>query len=128
MGWKLEGRAVAFVHVADGDAAEAFYGGRLGLDLVSRDSFGMFFAIGDALLRVTPLPDFAGGPHPVAGWDVPDIRATAAGLSAAGVPLTVYDGMGQDALGIWTAPDGGAKVAWFQDPWGNVLSLSETHG
>jgi catechol 2,3-dioxygenase-like lactoylglutathione lyase family enzyme len=126
MGWKLDGRAVAFVNVGDGDAAVDFYAGRLGLELVSRDVFGMFFRVGDALLRVTPMPEHVAGPHPVAGWDVADIRAAAEGLKAAGVPLTIYEGMGQDELGIWTAPDGGAKIAWFMDPWGNVLSLSET--
>jgi hypothetical protein len=61
----------------------------------------------------------------VLGWDVPDIRARAAELKALGVSLTHYDGMGQDVDGIWTAPGGAVKVAWFTDPDGNVLSLSE---
>jgi catechol 2,3-dioxygenase-like lactoylglutathione lyase family enzyme len=120
------GRAVAFVYVGDADAAVAFYGGVLGLELLSRDGFGLFFRFGAALLRVTPLPDFAAGPHPVIGWEVADIHAAATRLREAGVALTVYEGMGQDADGIWTAPDGAAKIGWFQDPFGNVLSLSET--
>jgi hypothetical protein len=77
------------------------------------------------MLRLTVLPDFKAGPHPVLGWNVPDLATTAASLRARGIAFTVYPGMGQDELGIWTAPDGRAKVAWFADPDGNVLSLSQ---
>jgi catechol 2,3-dioxygenase-like lactoylglutathione lyase family enzyme len=122
----LEGKAVAFVNVADGDGAVAFYRDVVGLALLGRDNFGMFFDLGGALLRVTPMPDFVAGPHPVLGWEVKDIRAAVAGLKAAGVAMTIYEGMGQDGDGVWSAPGGGAKVAWFADPFGNVLSLSET--
>ena len=123
---QLGGRPVAFVNTADAGRARAFYRDTLGLPLVAEDGFGMFFAMGPGLLRLTPMPDFQPHPHPVAGWEVADIRATAAALKTAGVSLTVYEGFGQDEMGIWTAPDGHAKVAWFADPDGNVLSLSET--
>jgi catechol 2,3-dioxygenase-like lactoylglutathione lyase family enzyme len=126
MDWKLDGRAVAFVNVGDAEGAVAFYGGALGMELLVRDDFGLFFAHGGALLRVTPMPEHVAGPHPVVGWEVADIRSAAEGLRASGVPLSIYEGFGQDARGIWTAPDGKVKVAWFADPWGNVLSLSET--
>lgn len=59
------------------------------------------------------------------GWNVSDIVAAAKDLRARGVAFTIYDGMGQDELGVWTSPDGKAKVAWFSDPDGNVLSLSQ---
>jgi catechol 2,3-dioxygenase-like lactoylglutathione lyase family enzyme len=126
MAWALQGKSVAYVNVVDAEAAVAFYGGKLGLKLLSRDDFGMFFVFGGGLLRVTPLPGHVAGPHPVAGMEVADIEAVADGLAAAGVPLTIYEGMGQDARGIWTAPGGGARVAWFADCCGNVLGLSET--
>jgi catechol 2,3-dioxygenase-like lactoylglutathione lyase family enzyme len=122
----VEGKPVAFVSTADAERAIAFYRDRLGLELLARDDFGMFFAVGAGLLRLTPMPDFKAHPHPVLGWEVADIRAAAEGLTACGIALAVYEGMGQDELGIWTAPDGKAKVAWFADPDGNVLSLSET--
>ena len=35
-----------------------------------------------------------------------------------------YDGMDQDLIGIWATP-GGDKVAWFTDPEGNNVSLTE---
>ncbi len=126
MTWALQGKSVAFVNVAEAEAAVAFYGGKLGLKLLPRDDFGMFFLFGGGLLRVTPMPDHKAGPHPVAGLEVADIEAAADGLAAAGVKLMIYEGMGQDARGIWTAPGGGARVAWFSDCCGNLLSLSET--
>jgi catechol 2,3-dioxygenase-like lactoylglutathione lyase family enzyme len=126
MAWRIEGKPVAFISTRDADAAIGFYGGTLGLPLLARDDFGLFFGLEGGLLRVTPMPAFEAHAHPVAGWEVADIEATARALATAGVPLSIYDGMGQDDLGIWTAPGGAARIAWFQDPDGNVLSLSQT--
>ncbi|MDO6415062.1 VOC family protein [Sphingomonas sp. BIUV-7] len=122
----LSARPVAFVHVADRNRALAFYEGVLGLPLQSADPFGDFLDLGDALLRITVIPDYEAHPHPVLGWNVADVRATAAALAEQGVALNIYEGIGQDEDGIWTAPDGRVQVAWFLDPDGNVLSLSQT--
>ena len=119
-------KPVAFVSVRDRDEGRAFYEGVLGLKHKSCDDFGDFYDLGAGLLRMTPMPDFQAHPHPVLGWDVPDIAAAARALKEKGITFAIYDGMGQDELGIWTAPDGKAKVAWFADPFGNVLSLSQT--
>ncbi len=119
-------KPVAFVSVRDRDEGRAFYEGVLGLKHKSRDDFGDFYDLGAGLLRMTPMPDFQAHSHPVLGWDVPDIAAAARALKEKGITFAIYDGMGQDELGIWTAPDGKAKVAWFADPFGNVLSLSQT--
>ena len=119
-------KPVAFVSVRDRDEGRAFYEGVLGLKHKSRDDFGDFYELGGGLMRMTPMPDFQAHPHPVLGWDVPDIAAAARALKEKGITFAIYDGMGQDELGIWTAPDGKAKVAWFADPFGNVLSLSQT--
>ena len=78
-----------------------------------------------ALLRVTVLPDYHAHPHPVLGWNVRDINATVLWMRARGVVFTVYEGLGQDELGIWTAPDGQSKIAWFADPDATVLSVSQ---
>jgi catechol 2,3-dioxygenase-like lactoylglutathione lyase family enzyme len=119
-------RPVAFVSVKSRDEGLAFYRDTLGLQPVSSDDFGDFLELGSGgLLRMTAMPDFQAGPHPVFGWDVDDIAAAARDLNSKGVALTVYDGMGQDELGVWTAPDGRSKVARFSDPFGNVLSLSQ---
>jgi predicted enzyme related to lactoylglutathione lyase len=121
----IAGTAVAFVYVADRARAIAFYRDVLGLGLRSSDDFGDFFQFGAALLRMTVMPGWQANAHPVLGWNVPDIVATATALRDRGVKFSIYEGMGQDDLGIWTAPDGGAKVAWFTDSEGNVLSLSQ---
>lgn len=119
------GTPVTFVQVGDRERALSFYRETLGLELRSSDDFGDFLDFGGGLLRMTVLPDFKPHPHPVLGWDVADIRSAVEALRARGVEFTVYEGMGQDDLGIWTAPDGSAKVAFFADPEGNVLSLSQ---
>jgi len=40
------------------------------------------------------------------------------------VHFTRHEGREQDERGVWTAP-GGTKIAWFLDPDGNNLSLTE---
>jgi hypothetical protein len=62
--------------------------------------------------------------YTVLGWMVTDIRKTVQQLSKAGVKFLHFKGMNQDADAIWQSP-GGAKVAWFQDPDNNILSLTE---
>ncbi len=121
----VTGTPVAFVNVSDRERALAFYQGVLGFTLRSSDAFGDFLQLDGALLRVTALPDHKAHAHPVLGWNVADIVTTAAVLRERGISFTIYDGIGQDELGIWTAPDGQAKVAWFSDPDGNVLSISQ---
>lgn len=121
----VTGTPVAFIHVGDRQRGLDYYVGTLGLALHASDPFGDFLAVDGALVRLTALPDYKPHPHPVFGWNVDDIQAAAAALRDKGVTFTIYDGMGQDALGVWTSPDGAAKVAWFADPDGNVLSLSQ---
>ena len=121
----IPGTPVAFVNGADRECALAFYREVLGLELHGSDQFGDFLQLGAALLRMTAMPNHRAHPHPVLGWNVPDIVATVNALRARGVAFTIYDGMGQDELGIWTSPDGRAKVAFFADPDGNVLSLAQ---
>ena len=122
---RIDGQPVAFVYVADRGRAVAFYRDVLGCELRGSDEFGDFLQLGGALLRMTALPDWAPTPHPVLGWNVQDIVGTVRTLRERGVQFTIYEGMGQDEFGIWNSPDGAAKVAWFTDSEGNVLSLSQ---
>jgi catechol 2,3-dioxygenase-like lactoylglutathione lyase family enzyme len=115
---------VAFVATTDLDRARQFYGETLGLEPVETSPFAAVFRANGTLLRVTPVPEHVRAPYTVLGWAVPDVAATVHALTARGVAFTRYDGMAQDALGIWTAPDG-ARVAWFLDPDGNNLSLTQ---
>jgi predicted enzyme related to lactoylglutathione lyase len=76
------------------------------------------------MLRVTAVAEVALPGYTVLGWRVDDIGTSVAELESVGVPFTRYDGMEQDAQGIWTTPNGD-RIAWFTDPDGNVLSLTE---
>ena len=118
--------AIAFVLTRDRTVSDAFYRDVLGLPFVTDDGFAAVFDLNGATLRITHVPDHSAAPHPVLGWQVADIAATVADLTARGVAMIVYPGMGQDAAGIWTAPDGSARVAFFADPDGNVLSLTQS--
>lgn len=117
--------SIAFIVTKDRKVAEAFYGTTLGLVRLPGDDFAAVFDLAGVNLRVTEVPDFPPGLHPVLGWKVTDIGATVAALTGKGVAFTIYPGLGQDEHGIWTAPDGIAKVAFFPDPDGNVLSLTQ---
>jgi hypothetical protein len=77
------------------------------------------------MLRVSIVPGHTPSEHPVLGWNVPDIAAAAGGLVKAGIQFERYPFFEQDELGIWHAPDGSVKIAWFKDPDGNVLSISQ---
>ncbi len=116
---------VTFVITADAARSKSYYSGTLELPPGVQDDFAVVYDLAGTILRVTEVPGFTAGSHPVLGWSVADIAATVSHLTARGVTFTIYEGYGQDALGIWTAPDGIAKVAWFNDPDGNVLSLTQ---
>lgn len=121
----LSGTPVAFVYTTDRERALGFYRDTLGLALHSSDGYGDYLQLGGALLRLTVIADHMASPHPVLGWAVEDARATVETLRDKGVVFAIYDGMGQDALGIWTSPDGKSKIAFFNDPDGNALMLNE---
>lgn len=118
-------RPVAFIITRDRRVAEAFYRDTLGLLQLPGDPFAAVFDMAGIPLRVTEVPGHVASAHPVLGWQVADIAATVRALGAKGVTMTIYEGMGQDDLGIWTSPDGNAKVAFFADPDGNGLSLTQ---
>ncbi|MBI5939135.1 MAG: VOC family protein [Caulobacterales bacterium] len=121
----LSGTPIAYVYTTDRDRAVGFYRDTLGFALNSSDGYGDYFQLGGALLRLTVIKDHKPSEHPVLGWQVEDCRATVEALRGKGVTFNIYDGMGQDALGIWTSPDGKSKIAFFNDPDGNALMLNE---
>jgi catechol 2,3-dioxygenase-like lactoylglutathione lyase family enzyme len=115
---------VAFAGATDLQRAREFYEGVLGLPLESEDSFACVFRAGDTRLRVTRVDEVSAAPYTVLGWAVPDIEAKIRELAARGVEFERYEGMQQDELRAWSAPSG-ARVAWFKDPDGNTLSITE---
>jgi catechol 2,3-dioxygenase-like lactoylglutathione lyase family enzyme len=115
---------VAFVATRDPSRAKKFYRDILGLPLVSENEFALVFDAAGTMLRVTRVQQLAAAKYTVLGWRVPDIVRTARGLQKVHIILERYAGMQQDELGVWTSPSG-ARVAWFKDPDGNTLSITQ---
>jgi catechol 2,3-dioxygenase-like lactoylglutathione lyase family enzyme len=115
---------IGFVATTDFSRARAFYGARLGLRFIANDGFALVFQNGGTMIRVVKVGGFVPAPYTILGWQVEAIQATVAVLTERGVVFERYAGLEQDKLAIWTAP-GGAQVAWFKDPDGNLLSVSQ---
>ena len=108
----------------DRERAATFYREALGLTFAYRDNFATVFNVGGITLRVSTVADFTPHEHTILGFNVPDVEATVRALRESGVTFNIYRGFGQDELGIWSAPGGAVRVAWFKDPDGNVLSVT----
>lgn len=117
---------VTFIMTRDRKAAERYYDDVLQLPRGKPDDFAAVYDLAGTILRITEIPDFVAGAHPALGWRVDDIVATAIDLRSRGVAFKQYPGLDLDEHGIWTSPDGSARVAWFDDPDGNLLSLFES--
>jgi catechol 2,3-dioxygenase-like lactoylglutathione lyase family enzyme len=115
---------VAFVSTTDPSRARNFYERTLGLRLISESPFAVVFDSNKTMLRVTVVEHVAAVPYTVLGLAVSDIHHAAVRLASRGVQFEHYDGMEQDELGIWRSPSG-ARIAWFKDPDGNILSLTQ---
>jgi catechol 2,3-dioxygenase-like lactoylglutathione lyase family enzyme len=118
-------KIVAFVPTTDSNRARAFYEGVLGLKFVADDGFAMVLDANGIMIRVAKVgKDFSPAQFTILGWQVSGIEKVVAGMQAKGVQFERYGFLKQDELGVWTAPEG-SKVAWFRDPDGNVLSVSQ---
>jgi len=115
---------IAFVPTKDFRKARSFYEQILGLRFVSDDGFALVFDANGVMLRIAKASEFKPQPFTILGWKVDDIGDFAGQLSAKGISFERYGFLQQDGIGIWTSPDG-AKVAWFKDPDGNLLSISQ---
>ena len=117
-------RIVGFVGVTSLDRAAEFYGGVLGLALADERPYALVLDRAGGMLRITEVATVSPAPYTVLGLGVDDIDAEVTALTQQGIAFTRYEGMGQDELGIWTSP-GGGRIAWFTDPDGNTLSLTQ---
>jgi catechol 2,3-dioxygenase-like lactoylglutathione lyase family enzyme len=117
---------VGFLAVSEFGRARTFYEAILGLEFVSQDDFALVLRSGPIVVRLAVPPERVVAPYTVFGWQVADIDAAVAVLSGKGVAFEhyAYFGDSQRADGVWSAPSGD-KVAWFKDPDGNLLSLSQ---
>ena len=123
------GPLVGFVLITEGERARAFYTTVLGLEFV-QDGFALVLRsrtdgnTSGNMVRLVRMKTVIPAPSAILGWESSAIEADVRRLSNAGVVFTRYKFLQQDELGIWTAPNGN-KIVWFNDPDGNVLSLSQ---
>ena len=114
---------MAFIPVRDLAVARQFYSSTLGLPVTHESPYAVVLDVDGTKLRLTQVSDLQPQAFTIAGWEVSDIEVAVDALRSKGVTFVHYDGMGQNAKGIWEAP-GGDHVAWFTDPDGNTLSLT----
>jgi len=115
---------IAFIPTRDAARARSFYEDLLGLRFICDDFFALVMDANGTMIRIARVGEFTPAPFTILGWQVTDIHKEVAELAAKGLQFARYPHVEQSADGVWTAP-GGAKVAWFLDPDGNTLSLSQ---
>ncbi len=118
------GKLIGFVPTANSNRAREFYEGKLGFKFVSDDQFALVMQAGESTVRIAKVEKFMPAQYTVMGWEVTAIEATVKWLNGRGVTFEKYPFVQDQKQGIWTTPNGD-KVAWFKDPDGNVLSLSQ---
>jgi len=117
-------KMIGFVPTMDSTRAREFYEKMLGFQFVSDDQFALVMRAGDNMVRIAKAEKFTPAQYTVLGWEVTKIEDEVRALAARGVVFEKYPFVQDKKTGIWTTPNGD-KVAWFKDPDGNVLSLSE---
>lgn len=117
-------RAMAFVATTRPEVARKFYCEVLGLKLEEDTPFAVVVSAANVKLRIQKVKELTPHPFTALGWEVDEISTAVAALAERGVTFQRFEGMDQDAAGVWSSPSG-AKVAWFKDPDGNLLSVTE---
>jgi catechol 2,3-dioxygenase-like lactoylglutathione lyase family enzyme len=125
MGVLESAKPVAIICTRDRTRAAAFYRDTLGLVMTGEDDFAAVFDVGGIAVRVSTVADFTAHEHTILGFKVPDVAIAVRALREKGVTFNIYKEFNQDELGILTVPGTAARVAWFKDPDGNVLSVTD---
>ena len=118
--------AVSSFAVDDLEAARTFYGKTLGLTVEDLPYGGGLLSLGTGdgrMIMVYPKPDFVPATYTVVHFQVDDLDAVVDQLIAAGITMDRYDGFDQDEKGIDRSA--GPGIAWFRDPAGNILAVTE---
>lgn len=117
-------RIIAFLTTAKPEACIAFYGDALGFQFVKDDGFALVFDAFGTMIRIVKATAVHPAQGTVLGWQVSDIDETVAQLTENGVVFEQFPGFAHAPNGVFMFP-AGDKVAWFKDPDGNMLSVSE---
>ena len=115
---------IAFIATAHPERARVFYSEVLGLPLLEDTPFALVFDANGTMLRIQKVETLTQVGYTTLGWHVGDIREAVGVLGSRGILFERYPDLPQDEQGIWTTPEGN-NIAWFTDPDGNILSLSE---
>ena len=115
---------VAFLATSDSHRARTFYESILGLRLAGDEPFALVFDANGVMIRIQKVETVVPAPYTALGWQVADVASTIQRLAANGVVLERYPWLEQNDLGVWRSPSG-ARIAWFKDPDGNVLALTQ---
>jgi len=119
----LERHPIAFIATCDAKAAQTFYADLLGLELLESSPYALVFSDHGQMLRVQIVGAFSPASHTVHGWQVAEIEKEIEQLTHKGIVFLRFEQFEQSPSGVWTTP--GGKIAWFKDPSGNILSLTE---
>ena len=119
-----DSKVVGFVATSKPEISKHFYQETLGLTLIEESPYAIVFESSNTVIRIQKTEQVCPPPYTSLGWEVENLTETVRILSDSGVLFVKYDGLDQDKLGIWNI-SGGAKVAWFKDPDGNLLSLTQ---
>jgi len=115
---------IAFLATTQPEQARMFYSEVLGLRLMEDTPYALVFDANGTMLRIQKVQQLTPAGHTVLGWQVDAIAEAVSILVKRGVRFERYPDLPQDEQGIWTTPAGN-KIAWFADPDGNILSLTE---
>jgi catechol 2,3-dioxygenase-like lactoylglutathione lyase family enzyme len=115
-------KAFSGFSVNDLEAAKAFYGGTLGLDVGEANGMLQLKVAGGNPILVYPKSDHVPAEYTMHNFPVADIEGTVRELTGRGVSFERYND-DQDDSGIYRGI--GPLIAWFKDPAGNVLAVLE---
>lgn len=115
---------ISFIATDKPEAAKIFYTEVVGLELKEATPFALVFQDGPHVLRVQIVDALEPVGYTVHGWQVTSIMDEIGLLVSRGAYFQRFEQLDQDASAIWTTPRGD-KIAWFKDPSGNTLSLTE---
>jgi catechol 2,3-dioxygenase-like lactoylglutathione lyase family enzyme len=117
-------RYTGFIPIRDPGVARRFYVDTLGLRCLEESSNAIVIDAGGTSVRLTTVPELHAQPFTIAGFVVDDLEGVVDLFAGRGITFNRYDGLTQDKRSIWDSP-GGDRVAWFADPDGNTLSLTD---
>lgn len=115
---------IAYIPTVRPEQSKNFFKDKLGLKLVEEDEFALVFDSNGVRLRIAKVEAFTPTRFTVLGWSVENIEQSITEFEENEVELEWFEGLDQDERGIFTFPDGD-QVAWFKDPDGNILSITQ---